>query len=130
MTHLSFTPLTASLIEWGATLLSLVGFWLCIQHRAICFLFFLVADAGWFASAWANDHASLLAQQAVYILMNVVGYYLWRRDERMKDLLEEAEKRPLNVSIQPNVLSVPASGESATPAPPSVPGERATPCSG
>ncbi|SDT89311.1 Nicotinamide mononucleotide transporter [Verrucomicrobium sp. GAS474] len=95
------SPFTVTLIEWSATLLSLVGFWLCIRHRAVCFLFFLVADAGWFASAFAGGHASLLAQQSIYILMNVVGYFLWKRDERLKELLEAAEKRALQPSQKP-----------------------------
>ncbi|HEY8966215.1 MAG TPA: hypothetical protein VIM58_07220, partial [Candidatus Methylacidiphilales bacterium] len=46
-----------------------------------------------------GDHATLVAQQSVYILMNVVGYWLWRRDEREKKALETAllaaETRPL-----------------------------------
>lgn len=89
------SPFTTTLIEWGSTLLSLVGFWFCIQHRASCFLVFLVADAGWFVSAWMNDHSSLLAQQAVYIFLNIVGYVMWRRDERLKAALEAIEQRDL-----------------------------------
>ena len=50
------SPFTTTLIEWGATLLSLYGFWLCIQHRSSCFVVFCVADLGWFASAWMNSH--------------------------------------------------------------------------
>ena len=57
------SPFIITLVEWGATLLSLAGFWLCIQHRASCFVVFFVADLGWFTSAWLNFHPSLLAQQ-------------------------------------------------------------------
>lgn len=89
------SPFTTTLIEWGSTLLSLAGFWLCIQHRASCFLVFLAADLGWFVSAWVNVHESLLAQQAVYILLNIVGYVMWRRDDRLKELLEALEERDL-----------------------------------
>ncbi len=92
-----------TLIEWGATLLSLAGFWLCIRHRAVCFLVFLVADAGWFVSAWVNFHPSLLAQQAVYIRLNVVGYWMWRKDERLQAALESVEKR----ALQPEAPKVP-----------------------
>jgi nicotinamide riboside transporter PnuC len=84
-----------TIIEWGATLLSLYGFWLCVRHRAVCFVVFLIADAGWFVSAWVNAHPALLAQQAVYIVLNVIGYYMWRRDERIHDALERLESRPL-----------------------------------
>ncbi len=84
-----------TLIEWGATLLSLAGFWLCIRHRAVCFLVFLVADLGWFVSAWVNFHPSLLAQQAVYIFLNIAGYWMWRRDERLQEALEAVENRAL-----------------------------------
>jgi nicotinamide riboside transporter PnuC len=89
------SPFTTTLIEWGATLLSLIGFWLCIQHRKSCFVVFLVADLGWFATAWAHAHTTLVAQQTVYILLNVVGYVLWRRDDRLRDELERIEAREL-----------------------------------
>ena len=89
------SPFTTTLIEWGATLLSIAGFWLCIQHRSICFVVFLVADLGWFASAWMNSHTSLLAQQSVYILLNIVGYVMWRRDDRLREELERIEAREL-----------------------------------
>jgi nicotinamide riboside transporter PnuC len=89
------SPFTTTLIEWGATLLSLFGFWLCIQHRANCFVIFLVADLGWFASAWMNSHTTLLAQQTVYILLNIVGYVMWRRDDRLREALERIEARAL-----------------------------------
>ena len=94
------SPFTTTLIEWGATLLSLVGFWLCIQHRASCFVVFLVADVGWFVSAWVNFHPALLAQQSVYILLNIVGYILWRRDDRLKAELEldRIERRDLKTA--------------------------------
>jgi nicotinamide riboside transporter PnuC len=92
------SPFTTTLIEWGSTLLSVAGFWLCIQHRAVCFVVFLVADLGWFASAWMNFHPSLLAQQSVYILLNIVGYILWRRDERLREELERIEERELEIA--------------------------------
>src|SRR5271154_6106859 len=89
------SPFTTTLIEWGSTLLSVAGFWLCIRHRSSCFVVFLVADLGWFSSAWVNAHSALLAQQAVYILLNIVGFVLWRRDERLEKELERLEKREL-----------------------------------
>ena len=89
------SPFIITLVEWGATLLSLAGFWLCIQHRASCFVVFFVADLGWFTSAWMNFHPSLLAQQVVYLFLNVVGYVLWRRDDRLREELERLEARAL-----------------------------------
>lgn len=96
------SPFTTTLIEWGSTLLSLVGFWLCIQHRASCFVVFLVADLGWFVSAWVNFHPTLLAQQSVYILLNIVGYILWRKDERLREALERIEERELETVSDPD----------------------------
>ena len=92
------SPFTTTLVEWGSTLLSLGGFWLCIQHRSSCFVVFLVADLGWFASAWMNSHTTLLAQQGVYILLNVVGYVMWRKDERLREELERIEARELETA--------------------------------
>ena len=89
------SPFIITLVEWGATLLSLAGFWLCIQHRASCFVVFFVADLGWFASAWLNFHPSLLAQQIVYLFLNIVGYVMWRRDDRLREALERLEARAL-----------------------------------
>jgi nicotinamide riboside transporter PnuC len=91
------SPFTTTLVEWGATLLSLLGFWLCIQHRKSCFVVFLMADLGWFASAWMNSHTTLLAQQSVYILLNIVGYVMWSRDERLREELERIEARELEI---------------------------------
>jgi nicotinamide riboside transporter PnuC len=96
-----------TLVEWGATLLSLAGFWLCIRHRASCFVVFFIADLGWFASAWVNFHPSLLAQQIVYLLLNVVGYVLWRRDDRLRETLERLEARALKVDDDEEELLVP-----------------------
>ncbi len=93
------SPFTTSLIEWISTLLSIAGFWLCIRHRSSCFAVFLVADVGWLASAWMNGHASLLAQQVVYILLNVVGFVMWRRDERIELRLKQIEERPLQAAV-------------------------------
>ncbi len=92
------SPFVVTLIEWGSTLLSLAGFWLCIQHRSGCFVVFLVADLGWFVSAYVNSHPSLLAQQAVYILLNIVGYVMWRREERLREALERYEGRRLKTA--------------------------------
>ena len=100
------SPLTTTLIEWGATLLSIYGFWLCIQHRASCFVVFLVADLGWFASAWMNYHPSLLAQQSIYILLNIVGYIMWRRDDRLREALERIEARELEAASAPEKKAV------------------------
>lgn len=75
---------TTNLTEWLCALLSIYGSWLCIQKRVSGFVVFLVADLGWFASAWMNAHSSLLVQQAIYILLNIVGYAMWRQDERLR----------------------------------------------
>jgi nicotinamide riboside transporter PnuC len=82
-------------MEWGSTLLSILGFWLCIQHRASCFVVFFVADVGWLVSAWLNRHPALLAQQVIYILLNVVGYVIWQREQRLKETLDRIEQREL-----------------------------------
>jgi len=94
------SPFTTTLIEWGSTLLSLIGFWLCIRHRSSCFVVFLVADLGWFSSAWVNAHPSLLAQQVVYIILNVVGYVLWRRDDKLADDLDRIERREWKRNVE------------------------------
>jgi len=75
---------TSTAIEWVCTLLSIYGSWLCIRHRASGFVVFLAADLGWFVSAWMSSHPSLLAQQFIYILLNLVGYAMWRQDERLR----------------------------------------------
>jgi len=75
---------TTTAIEWVCTLLSIYGSWLCIKHRASGFVVFFAADFGWFLSAWMSSHPSLLVQQFIYILLNVVGYAMWRQDERLR----------------------------------------------
>ena len=75
---------TTTTIEWICTLLSIYGSWLCIQKRVSGFVVFLVADLGWFVSAGLSSHTALLAQQFIYILLNIVGYVMWRSDERLR----------------------------------------------
>jgi nicotinamide riboside transporter PnuC len=82
---------TTTTLEWVCTLLSIYGSWLCIQKRVSGFVVFLVADVGWFVSAGMNSHSSLLAQQFIYILLNIVGYVMWRRDERLRWGLESTQ---------------------------------------
>ena len=82
---------TTTAVEWVCTLLSVYGSWLCIRHRASGFVVFLVADLGWFGSAWMSSHSSLLVQQLIYILLNVVGYAMWRQDERLRWGLEPTQ---------------------------------------
>jgi nicotinamide riboside transporter PnuC len=79
---------TTNLVEWLCTLLSIYGSWLCIRKRVSGFVVFLVADLGWFASAWMNAHSSLLAQQSIYLILNLVGYAMWRQDERLRGRLQ------------------------------------------
>jgi hypothetical protein len=45
-----------------------------------------------------NSHTSLLAQQSVYILLNVVGYVMWRKDERLREELDRIETRELEAA--------------------------------
>jgi nicotinamide riboside transporter PnuC len=71
-------------LEWVCTLLSIYGSWLCIRKRVSGFVVVLAADLGWFVSAWMNDHPSLLVQQFVYVILNLVGYAMWRQDERLR----------------------------------------------
>ncbi len=101
------SPFIITLVEWGATLLSLAGFWLCIQHRASCFVVFFVADLGWFSSACLNFHPSLLAQQVVYLFLNIIGYAMWRRDDRLREELERIEARELKEGEEEEELLAP-----------------------
>jgi hypothetical protein len=78
------SSITTNLVEWVCTLLSIYGSWLCIQKRVSGFVVFLVADLGWLSSAWMNAHSSLLVQQAIYVILNLVGYAMWRQDERLR----------------------------------------------
>ncbi len=66
---------------------------------------FCIADLGWFASAWVNSHPSLLAQQSVYIFLNIVGYVMWRRDERLRAELEHIETRELKIATPDEELT-------------------------
>ncbi len=64
-----------------------------------------MADLGWFVSAWLNAHSALLAKQTVYIILNVVGYMMWRRDERLREELERLENRVLEKSPEKEAVS-------------------------
>jgi hypothetical protein len=47
---------------------------------------------------WGGWFLSQLAQQSVYILLNVVGYVMWRKDERLRQELERIEERELEIA--------------------------------
>jgi nicotinamide riboside transporter PnuC len=81
MADLDWIPI----FEWVATALSLVAFYFCIRKQAFCFLIFIVADTLWLTAAAMMGHFSLVAQQVLYLGMNVVGFWMWRRESGPAD---------------------------------------------
>ena len=71
-----------TLMEWLATVLSLWAFYLCIRHKAYCFLVFLAGDLLWLFTALHAWHASLIGQQVLYVAMNIYGWQAWRREDQ------------------------------------------------
>jgi Zn-dependent protease with chaperone function len=78
MAELNWVPI----FEWVATALSLVAFYFCIAKKAFSFLIFMGADLLWLGAAGAMGHWALVIQQILYLGMNVVGYWIWRAEER------------------------------------------------
>ncbi len=75
----SWGTLFENALEWSATLVSLVAFYLCILKKPSSFLIFLWADASWGASAVITGHWALVVQQVLYMAMNIAGYLIWKR---------------------------------------------------
>lgn len=77
-------------LEWSASIVSLVAFYMCILKKPSSFLVFLWADGAWFVSATLTHHWSLVVQQVLYMAMNIAGYLIWKREEREEQLWETA----------------------------------------
>ncbi|MDD5262414.1 MAG: hypothetical protein PHD76_11270 [Methylacidiphilales bacterium] len=89
--------------EWVATVLSLFGFYWCLLKKPSSFLIFMVADFIWLVVAGYREHWSLVAQQAVYLVMNVAGYKLWIADQ-----LEELRIRNRMQTLEDEIMMLAA----------------------
>lgn len=86
-------------LEWSASIVSLVAFYMCILKKPSSFLVFLWADGSWFVSALLTHHWALVVQQVLYMAMNVAGYLIWKREEQ-EELVWEAGYRRLQQQVQ------------------------------
>lgn len=95
----SLGTLFENALEWSATLVSLVAFYMCILKKPSSFLVFLWADASWGLSAIFTEHWALVVQQVLYMAMNVAGYLIWKR-EAAEELLWESAYRDLQQQVK------------------------------
>jgi nicotinamide riboside transporter PnuC len=95
----SWGALPENALEWSATLVSLIGFYLCIKKKPSSFLIFLWADASWGLSAYLVAHWALVVQQVFYMGMNVAGYLIWKREEA-EELAWEAAHHDLQQQVK------------------------------
>jgi len=86
------TATVYEVVEWLAAGLSLIGFYFCVRKWPSCFVWFLIGDLAWFTTAILTSHGSLIAQQVAYIVMNVAGYWIWKREESEELKRVEREK--------------------------------------
>lgn len=95
----SWGTLFENALEWSATLVSLVAFYLCILKKPSSFLIFLWADSSWGLSAVLSGHWALVVQQVLYMGMNVAGYLIWKREEA-EELMWETTYRDLQQQVK------------------------------
>lgn len=88
----SWGALFENALEWSATLVSLIGFYLCIKKKPSSFLVFLWADFSWGLSAFFIAHWALVVQQVFYMAMNVAGYLIWKREEAEELAWDQAHR--------------------------------------
>ena len=84
------TPVILIIIEWLAASTAVAGTLLLARKGPRAgwgFVFYLVSNAAWIA--WALHHGTwaLLAQQAVFVIISVLGVWTWL----VKPLLESLE---------------------------------------
>lgn len=74
------TPTIIITIEWVAAITAVVGTLLLAlkgPHAGWWFVLYLVSNAGWIASALHHGAWALLAQQAVFVVISLLGVWTW-----------------------------------------------------
>lgn len=69
------------MIEFIATVLSVVGNFLVVKKKYLCVLIvYLLSNVVWIVFDIMNKHYSQLSMFAIYSILNVYGIYIWIKE--------------------------------------------------
>ena len=67
------------LIGWIATLLLLLGYYLNAKKKIISWVIWITGNSVMLLYAWQIESSSVAFLSAVLILLNIYGYYSWKK---------------------------------------------------
>ena len=67
------------LIGWIGTLLLLFGYYLNAKKQIVSWAIWIVGNSTMLVYAWLIESSSVAFLSAVLILLNIYGYYSWRK---------------------------------------------------
>lgn len=70
--------LDLSLLEWGATLFSLIYLYFAIRNKTICFLFGIIGSGLWMFASYNAGLKFDAALQVFYVFISILGIYRWK----------------------------------------------------
>ena len=65
------------IIEWTATILSIIGAVLNAQLNIYGFYFFSIANLFWMSFSVKHKHYGLLVMNIVFLALNIYGIFIW-----------------------------------------------------
>jgi len=77
-THVIEKTLIHHLIEWCATLLSIIGVLLVNLQNLNGLYLWIPANILWIAFSWKHKHYGLLVLSCSYLLINIIGLINWK----------------------------------------------------
>jgi len=69
------------MMDWFAAVFSLIGVYLTVKKHRVCWLVFLLSNALWITYCISNRQWAQLSLNVVFVILNVLGYRKWSRDE-------------------------------------------------
>jgi len=68
------------MLYWLVSVAALVGVWLNIRKKPICFPIWAVTNALWFVADWSAGLHAQAALMAVYCALAIYGAWAWRKE--------------------------------------------------
>ena len=76
--HVIEKRLVHHVIEWGATVLSIVGVLFVNLQNLNGLYVWIVANVLWISFAWKHKHYGLLVLAISYLIINIIGLLKWK----------------------------------------------------
>lgn len=76
--HVIEKTLIHHLIEWSATILSIIGVFLINLQNLNGLYLWIPANILWIAFSWKHKHYGLLVLSCAYLIINIIGLINWK----------------------------------------------------